>query len=111
MRLIAMVAFRLKVSGLENLPEERPFLICPNHEGYLDGAVVAAVLPYRVITRTFTLGFTPFFSGGIKDVIARTARIVPMDPDTNLGRAMRVSAVGLKEKTESDYLSRGITEL
>lgn len=98
MRLIAMVVFRLRVRGLENLPKERPFLICPNHEGYLDGAVVAAVLPYRVITKTFMLGFTPFFSGGIKDVIARTARIVPMDPDTNLGRAMRVSAIGLKEK-------------
>ena len=98
MRLIATIVFRLKVSGIENLPQERPFLICPNHEGYLDGALVAAVLPYRVITKTFTLGFTPFFSGGIKDVIARTARIVPTDADTNLGRAMRVSAIGLKEK-------------
>jgi long-chain acyl-CoA synthetase len=98
MRLIATIAFRLRVYGIENLPKEGPFLICPNHEGYLDGALVAAVLPYHVITKTFTLGFTPFFSGGIKDVIARTARIVPTDADTNLGRTMRVSAIGLKEK-------------
>ena len=97
-RLIATIAFRLRVYGIENLPKERPFLICPNHEGYLDGALVAAVLPYRVITRTFTLGFTPFFSGGFRDSIARLARIVPTDADTNLGRTMRVSAIGLKEK-------------
>jgi long-chain acyl-CoA synthetase len=96
--LLAKILFRLKVRGLEHLPQERPFLICPNHQGYMDGALVAAVLPYRVIRYLFTLGFTPFFSGGFKDVIARMGRIVPIDADTNLGRAMRISAIGLKAK-------------
>jgi long-chain acyl-CoA synthetase len=97
-RLIAKIGFGLKVRGLEHLPQEHPFLICPNHQSYMDGPLVSAVLPYRVIRHMFTLGFTPFFSGGIKDVIARAARIVPIDPDTNLGRAMRISAIGLKAK-------------
>ncbi|MFN0088615.1 MAG: AMP-binding protein [Blastocatellia bacterium] len=96
--LIARILFRLKVRGIENLPRDRPFLICPNHQGYLDGPLVSSVLPYRVIKYMFTLGFTPFFSGGFKDWIARTARIVPVDADTNLGRAMRISAIGLKAK-------------
>jgi long-chain acyl-CoA synthetase len=96
--LIAKILFRLKVRGLEHLPKEHPFLICPNHQSYMDGALVGAVLPYRVIRDLFTLGFTPFFSGGFKDVIARLVRVVPMDPDTNLGRAMRISAIGLKAK-------------
>jgi long-chain acyl-CoA synthetase len=96
--LIAKILFRLNVRGLEHLPQERPFLICPNHQSYMDGALVAAVLPYRVIRHLFTLGFTPFFSGGFKDEIARLARVVPIDADTNLGRAMRISAIGLKAK-------------
>ncbi len=96
--LLGKVFFRLQVRGLEHLPQDRPFLICPNHQSYLDGPLVTAALPYRVIRYMFTLGFTPFFSGGIKDVIARIGRIVPVDPDTNLGRAMRVSAIGLKAK-------------
>jgi len=96
--LLGKILFRLKVRGLENLPQERPFLICPNHQGYVDGPLITSVLPYRVIRYMFTLGFTPFFSGGFKDVIARIARIVPVDPDTNLGRAMRVSAIGLKAR-------------
>lgn len=96
--LLGKILFRLKVRGIENLPMERPFLICPNHQGYVDGPLVTSVLPYRVIRYMFTLGFTPFFSGGFKDVIARMGRIVPVDPDTNLGRAMRVSAIGLKAK-------------
>lgn len=96
--LLGKILFRLKVRGLENLPQERPFLICPNHQGYVDGPLVTSVLPYRVIRYMFTLGFTPFFSGGFKDVIARIGRIVPVDPDTNLGRAMRISAIGLKAR-------------
>jgi long-chain acyl-CoA synthetase len=96
--LIAKILFRLKVRGLEQLPRERPFMICPNHQSYLDGALVAAVLPYRVIRHLFTLGFTPFFSGGFKDVIARILRIVPTDADTNVWRAMQVSAAGLKAR-------------
>ncbi|HKE03696.1 MAG TPA: AMP-binding protein [Blastocatellia bacterium] len=96
--LLAKILFRVKVRGLEHLPQERPFLICPNHQSYMDGALVASVLPYRVIRYLFTLGFTPFFSGGFKDVIARLLRVVPIDADTNVWRAMRISAIGLKAK-------------
>ncbi|MBO0725561.1 MAG: AMP-binding protein [Blastocatellia bacterium] len=96
--LIARTLFRLKVRGLEQLPKERPFMICPNHQSYLDGALVAAVLPHRVIRHLVMLGFTPFFSGGFKDKIARILRIVPTDADMQAGRAMRVSAAGLKAK-------------
>ncbi|MBS1791085.1 MAG: AMP-binding protein [Acidobacteria bacterium] len=96
--LLGKLLFRLKVRGLENLPQQRPFLICPNHQGYADGPLMSSVLPYRVLRNMFTLGFTPFFSGGFKDVVARIGRIVPVDPDTNLGRAMRISAIGLKAK-------------
>ncbi|MBO0859082.1 MAG: AMP-binding protein [Chloracidobacterium sp.] len=96
--LIARIVFRLEVSGLEMLPKDRPFIICPNHQSYLDGALVAAVLPYRVIWNLVMLGFTPFFSGGFKGKIARALRIVPTDADMQAGRAMRVSAAGLKAK-------------
>jgi len=96
--LLAKLLFRLKVRGLENLPQERPFLICPNHQSYMDGALVASVLPNRVIRHLFTLGFTPFFSGGFKDVIARLLRIVPIDADSNVSRAMGISAIGLKAR-------------
>ncbi|MGE0103021.1 MAG: AMP-binding protein [Blastocatellales bacterium] len=94
--LLGVIFFRLRVSGIENLPADRPFLICPNHQSYLDGPLVSASIPYRVIRHMFTLGFTPFFSGGFKDLVARVSRIVPVDADTNLGRAMRISAIGLK---------------
>ena len=106
--LVCKVFFRLKVRGLENLPRERPFMICPNHEGYLDGPMVSSVLPYRVIRHLFTLGFTPFFDTGIKDWVARNTRVVPIDADTNLGRAMKISAIGLKAKQNLLIFPEGV---
>jgi long-chain acyl-CoA synthetase len=93
---LSRLLFRLKVQGQENLPRERPFLICPNHQSYLDGVLMAAVLPYSVFRHVFTLGLTTFFSGGIKGAIARAGRVVPIDPDTNVVRATQVSAMGLR---------------
>jgi long-chain acyl-CoA synthetase len=94
--LLARVFFRLEVRGLENLPRQRPFIICPNHQSYLDGVLMAAVLPYGVFKHLLTLGLTTFFSGGIKGFVARLGRVVPIDPDTNVVRATQISAVGLR---------------
>lgn len=95
-RLLGRIFFRLRINGTGNLRLGRPFLICPNHEGYLDGPLVSASLPYHVVRHLFTLGYTPFFDSGFKNWIARNARVVPVDTDTNLGQAMRISAIGLK---------------
>jgi len=92
---IAKGIFRLEVRGRENLPE-RPFILCPNHQSYLDGVLMAAVLPYGVFTHLLTLGLTEFFSGGIKGRIAGIGRVVPIDPDTNVVQATQFSAAGLR---------------
>jgi hypothetical protein len=57
--LIAKILFRLKVSGPGHLPRERPFLICPNHQSYMDGALVASVPPSAPGRRTATGFYSP----------------------------------------------------
>lgn len=96
--IFAKVLFKLEVQGLENIPRQTPFLICPNHQSYLDGILVPSVLPYSTVKHLFTVGYSPYFSGRLKDMVARLTRIVPIDPDTNLVRAMKVSAICLKSK-------------
>ncbi len=108
LRMLGRIFFRLRVCGIENLQIERPFLICPNHEGYLDGPLVSASLPYNVIRHLFTLGYTPFFDSGLKNWIARNARVVPVDTDTNLGQAMKISAIGLKAKQNLLIFPEGV---
>ena len=43
-RIMMRGPFRLRVKGLENLPDEGPFIIAPNHVSYLDAFAVAAAL-------------------------------------------------------------------
>lgn len=55
---------RLRTKGLEHLPENGPFLICPNHASYIDPFVLLSVLPYRIFRRMFFLGYSVFFRAG-----------------------------------------------
>jgi long-chain acyl-CoA synthetase len=88
--------FRYETTGVENLPREGPFLICPNHLSYLDGLAVLAGLPYSLVRRVFFVGASEFFTSLPMRVVAWVANIIPVDPDANLLRAMKVGAYGLR---------------
>ncbi|HEX5914460.1 MAG TPA: AMP-binding protein, partial [Rubrobacter sp.] len=57
-RIMMKGPFRLRVQGSENLPDEGPFIIAPNHVSYLDAFAVAAALDYSVLRRTYWAGWT-----------------------------------------------------
>ena len=88
---------RIKVRGLEHLPGEGPYLICPNHQSYLDAFVLTSVLPYGVFKRLFFVGYSVFFATGFMKLAARLTNIVPVDPDSHLLRAMKTGASGLRD--------------
>src|SRR5258708_2723467 len=62
--LFALDRFRLKVRGLENLPKEGPFLLCSNHQSYVDPLVMAGALPWPLFRDGFALGPTDIFANG-----------------------------------------------
>jgi long-chain acyl-CoA synthetase len=94
--LLFRTLLRLKAHGFHYLPKKGPYLICPNHESYLDPFVFLSVVPYRTFRRTFFLGYSEFFSSGIMKLVARLTNIVPVDPDAHLLRAMKAGAAGLR---------------
>jgi long-chain acyl-CoA synthetase len=49
--------FRLRVEGVENLPDDGQVVIAPNHVGYLASFVVAAALRPGVLQRTYWAGW------------------------------------------------------
>lgn len=95
--LFALDRFHLKVRGIENLPEKGPFLLCSNHQSYIDPLVLSSALPWRVFRDTFALGTSEIFGQGFMRRLARWLRIVVLDPDANLVPAMRAGAFGLKQ--------------
>jgi long-chain acyl-CoA synthetase len=95
--LFALDRFHLKMRGLENLPEKGPFLLCSNHQSYVDPFVMAGVLPYRMFRDTFAVGTSDIFGEGFMRRLARWLRVVVLDPDANLIPAMRAGFYGLSQ--------------
>src|SRR5439155_2087095 len=58
MKLFARMSFRLRCFGLEKLPRTTPFLLCPNHQSFLDGPLLVSLLPRQVIYNLFILGYS-----------------------------------------------------
>lgn len=40
--------YRIEVHGLENVPEDNKYIVCPNHLSTLDPPMLAAVMPRRI---------------------------------------------------------------
>ena len=95
--LIFRVFLQLDVKGLEQFRTmKRPFLICPNHQSFLDPFVICSTYPYDFFKNTFHVGASEFFESRVMGWVAKMLQIVPVDPDTQLMKAMKAGAIGLK---------------
>jgi len=95
--LAARVLFRLEVTGLDVLSRlERPFLVCPNHQSYIDPILVCSIYPRSLLEHIFHVGASEYFANFFTARLGRLLNIVPVDPDKNLLRAMRAGAAGLR---------------
>ncbi len=95
-QVVASDRFRLQVSGIEKLPKSGPYIISSNHQSYLDPLILASLLPSDVFLRTFAVGTSDIFGKGFMRRLARSIKVVVLDPDANLVPAMRAGAFGLR---------------
>jgi len=93
---IARALLRARVSGVEHVPADGPFIICPNHQSYLDAFLVLSVLPFRTFRQLFFVGASEYFETPRMRWFARTTNIIPVDPNVNLMSAMQAGAAGLR---------------
>jgi Long-chain acyl-CoA synthetases (AMP-forming) len=95
--LFCRVFLRLEVEGFENLRQmQRPFLICPNHQSFLDPFILCSTYDYEKFRNTFHVGASEFFENRIMRRLADMLQVVPVDPDVQLMKAMKAGATGLK---------------
>ncbi|CAA9425394.1 MAG: Long-chain-fatty-acid--CoA ligase [uncultured Pyrinomonadaceae bacterium] len=95
--LIARLFFRLEVSGKENLRAvKRPFIVAPNHQSYLDPFLVTSEYAFDDFKNSFAVGASQFFESKFMQSLAAFLNTVPIDADTQLLKAMKAGAVGLK---------------
>jgi long-chain acyl-CoA synthetase len=108
--LFCRLFMRLEVEGLENITTIRTnknedsarrtphssFLVCPNHQSFLDPFVLCSNYPLDIFRDTFHVGASEFFENPLLGRLARLLSVIPVNPDTELMRAMRAGAAGLK---------------
>jgi long-chain acyl-CoA synthetase len=87
---------RVDVEGTENLPLNRPYLLCSNHQSFLDPVILMSVLPYSALKNMFAVGTSEIFGSGLMRQVAKLLKVVVVDPDANLVPAMRAGAYGLR---------------
>jgi long-chain acyl-CoA synthetase len=96
-QVIALDRFSLHVNGIEKLPANGPYILSSNHQSYLDPAILAGTLPAAVFNKLFAVGTSEIFGEGFMLRLARSLRVVVVDPDAHLVPAMRASAFGLRQ--------------
>jgi long-chain acyl-CoA synthetase len=80
-RFLLKILFPIRVDGLENIPQEGPWVLAPNHLSVLDPLLVAAVLDYDRLRRTFWAGWKGIvFSNRFFRFISRLSQTFPIDP-------------------------------
>jgi long-chain acyl-CoA synthetase len=96
-KLIWQVRSPIKVEGVENVPRQGAYLLCSNHQSFLDPLMLIAVLPFSLLLKIFAVGTSEIFGTGLMRKVARALRVVVVDPDANLIPAMRAGAFGLRQ--------------
>lgn len=93
---IVKIFWRVTITGIGNLSQDKPFILCPNHTSYLDAFLILAALPNWLRKKIFFLGFHIYFASPIIRSLVKISRIIPLDPTTNLVDAMRTCSYVLK---------------
>jgi long-chain acyl-CoA synthetase len=94
--MIARDRGHLRVNGLEHVPSHGPFIICSNHQSYVDPLILSSVLTWQIFRAGFAVGTSDIFGKGFMRMLAPWLRVVVVDPDANLIPAMRAGASGLR---------------
>jgi long-chain acyl-CoA synthetase len=97
LRLLFLLAFRLRARDVGNIPDQGNFILASNHSSYLDGFAVILSLPFSCFRRIYTLGLSDFFAGPVKGRFARIAHVIPIDSASFLNKALQVSSHVLRE--------------
>lgn len=96
LQMISYDRFRMKVSGIEKLPKSGAYLLCSNHQSYIDPLILGSALPWEIFSRLFAVGTSDVFGKPLMRRLARSLKTIVVDPDANLIPAMRAGAFGLR---------------
>lgn len=84
---------RLEIKGKENIPSVGPFIIAPNHQSFLDGPVVTAGLPSKVLKNTYFFATEEHVRSGLRKALARNNNVILMERDNLRDSILKLAKV------------------
>ncbi len=90
------IAFKLTVTGTDQLPKHGPYLIASNHLSFIDPFILLSALPRSVFAQLYTLGWEPYFRSSFRLWVARVGHVIPVGPETPVISVLRASAALLR---------------
>jgi long-chain acyl-CoA synthetase len=89
--------YRLRVEGLQHVPSRGPLILVANHCSFFDAFLLGTALPRRTGQQAFYMGYEWFFRHPLLAWWGRGGRVIPVDMDTYLVRALQASAFILQQ--------------
>lgn len=94
--LVLKIFNNIKVSGINNIPKNKVFMLCSNHQSYVDGFIVSSSTPYFCQINLFFMAFKAYFDSPIMKTLLKKMRIIPIDLAENMIGAMQLSSYVLR---------------
>jgi long-chain acyl-CoA synthetase len=90
--------YRTEYIGLENLKTDKPVIIAPNHQSYLDGLFVIMPFSKTQLYKTYFFAkLRNILKGGLLKKYADRSNVIIMDINDNVSEALRKLATALRE--------------
>lgn len=70
---------RISIKGAENIPAAGPFIIAPNHQCYLDGAIAMAGVPSKAVAETYFFATENHVKSALRRKLANRNNIIIME--------------------------------
>jgi len=97
-RGLMRLLFRVRVEGRENLPNDRPWVLTPNHVSYLDAFVLANALNWEQLRNTYWAGWNEIVAANsFMRFLSRLGRILPVEPTRAARTGLALGAIVLQE--------------
>src|SRR5207253_1197646 len=108
-RVLMRVIFRLRVEGLEHLPEDEQWVMTPNHASYLDPFAIAALLDWNQLRKTYWAGWTGIvLANPVMRFLSRLGKILPVEPMRAARSSLAFGAAILKYKKNLVWFPEGV---
>ena len=107
-RVLMRLLFRVRAEGLEYLPQDRQWILTPNHVSYLDPFAIAALLDWRQLRKTYWAGWTGIiFANPLMRFLSRLGKILPIEPTRAARSSLAFGAIILKKKKNLVWFPEG----